>query len=153
MIAIVRVRGSIGTRWDIKKAFRLLRLKTCNQLSLLPESKQAFGMIRKVQDYATFGKISEKTLARLLEKRARLAGNKRLSLEALKEKKTASFEELAKKIIEGKSALKDFGIKPVFRLSPPKKGFERQGIKKPFKLGGALGDRGEKINELIERMV
>ena len=40
-----------------------------------------------------------------------------------------------------------------YRLSPPVKGFERKGIKVPFKLGGALGDRGVAINDLIKRMV
>lgn len=43
--------------------------------------------------------------------------------------------------------------KKFFRLHPPRKGFERKGIKKPFTVGGALGYRGEKINELIKRMV
>ncbi len=38
------------------------------------------------------------------------------------------------------------------RLCPPRKGYGRKGIKMPFKLGGAYGDRKEKINELIMRM-
>ena len=44
-------------------------------------------------------------------------------------------------------------LKPVFRLRPPKKGYERVGIKKPFSVGGALGYRKEKINELLEKMI
>jgi len=40
-----------------------------------------------------------------------------------------------------------------FRLNPPKGGFERKGIKKPFSKGGALGYRGSKINLLIKKMV
>ena len=43
--------------------------------------------------------------------------------------------------------------KKFFRLQPPKKGYGRKGVKQPFSVGGALGDRGEKINDLIERMV
>ena len=43
--------------------------------------------------------------------------------------------------------------KRFFRLAPPRKGFERKGIKKPFSVGGALGYRGSKINDLIRRMV
>jgi large subunit ribosomal protein L30 len=38
-------------------------------------------------------------------------------------------------------------------LHPPRGGFERKGIKIPFKVGGALGYRGEKINDLIKRML
>jgi len=41
----------------------------------------------------------------------------------------------------------------VFRLSPPLKGFERKGIKQPFNNKGALGDRKEKIIDLIKRMI
>ena len=40
-----------------------------------------------------------------------------------------------------------------FYLNPPRKGFERKGIKVSFKAGGALGYRGEKINDLIQRML
>jgi large subunit ribosomal protein L30 len=38
-------------------------------------------------------------------------------------------------------------------MSPPRKGFERKGIKISYSIGGALGDRKEKINELIVRMI
>jgi len=41
----------------------------------------------------------------------------------------------------------------VFFLSPPVKGFERKGVKKPFSRGGALGYRKDKMNELVKRMV
>ena len=40
-----------------------------------------------------------------------------------------------------------------FRLNSPRKGFGRKGIKKPFSTGGALGDRKDKINDLIKRML
>ncbi len=55
---------------------------------------------------------------------------------------------------KGTEALKkrDQG-KKFYRLAPPRKGFERKGIKVSFNKGGALGYRGEKINDLILRMV
>ncbi|MFT4312017.1 MAG: uL30 family ribosomal protein [Candidatus Woesearchaeota archaeon] len=43
--------------------------------------------------------------------------------------------------------------KKYIRLAPPRQGFERKGIKKPFSVGGALGDRKEAINDLLKRMV
>lgn len=43
--------------------------------------------------------------------------------------------------------------KKFFRLSPPRKGFGRKGIKTPFTMGGALGYRGKEINDLIKRMI
>lgn len=41
----------------------------------------------------------------------------------------------------------------VYFLAPPKGGFERKGIKIAFNDGGALGDRGDKIVDLIKKMV
>ncbi|MBI5389413.1 uL30 family ribosomal protein [Candidatus Woesearchaeota archaeon] len=43
--------------------------------------------------------------------------------------------------------------KSFFRLNPPTKGYGRKGIKIPFSRGGGLGERGQKINDLIQRMV
>jgi len=40
-----------------------------------------------------------------------------------------------------------------YRLNPPRKGFGRKGIKVAFSKGGALGNRKEKINDLLMRMV
>ena len=45
---------------------------------------------------------------------------------------------------------KDSGIKPVFRLSPPSGGFNAV---KEYYPKGDLGYRGEKINELLKRMI
>ncbi len=40
-----------------------------------------------------------------------------------------------------------------YNLHPPVGGFERKGTKKSFNAGGALGERGDKINDLIKRML
>ena len=49
--------------------------------------------------------------------------------------------------------LKQKTNKPFFRLNSPRKGFGRKGIKKAFSTGGALGERKDKINDLIQRML
>jgi large subunit ribosomal protein L30 len=40
-----------------------------------------------------------------------------------------------------------------YSLSPPRGGFERNGIKTPYTSKGALGYRGEKIQDLLKRMM
>jgi large subunit ribosomal protein L30 len=40
-----------------------------------------------------------------------------------------------------------------YALQPPRKGYGRKGVKLPFSTGGALGDRKEKINDLLLRMI
>jgi len=153
MIAAIRVRGNVNVNEGIERTMRLMRLHRVNHLVLLGEEKQTIKMLKKAESYITWGKISKETLSKVLEKRALLQGNKKPGEEFFKHAGIKSWSELGEKLVSGEKDIKDIGLKPVFRLRPPKKGFERKGIKKPFGIGGALGDREEKINELIERMV
>lgn len=63
-------------------------------------------------------------------------------------------EETHKMLIE-KRGEKDLegNVKKMFRLHPPRGGFERKGIKKSFVVGGVLGNRKEKMNDLIQKMI
>jgi large subunit ribosomal protein L30 len=40
-----------------------------------------------------------------------------------------------------------------YNLNSPRKGYGKKGVKDDFSHGGALGYRGDKINDLIRRMV
>lgn len=152
MYAAIRVRGEVNVRRDLRKTLEVLGLYHKNRLVLKPETKAIKAMLKKVESFITFGEIDEKTLARLLEKRARLSGDKKLDNDFLKENKLDSFQDLAKKVLTEKNLLKKMGIKKVFRLHPPRKGFERGGIKKLFSMGGATGYRSSEINVLIKKM-
>ncbi len=140
MYAVIRVRGNISVSPKTKKTLELLNLKAVNNMSIWPENKQALKMIKSVENYVTFGKISEELLKEIIEKKLK------------KKKLEKDSEKIIKEIIGGKK-LKEFEIENKFNLNPPKKGYGRKGIKKPFGLGGALGDRKEKINDLIKRMI
>jgi large subunit ribosomal protein L30 len=66
--------------------------------------------------------------------------------------KYTSIIALARAVKKGEVSYSSIvGFKPIFRLSPPRKGFE--GNKRSYQNGGALGYRGKDINELIERML
>jgi large subunit ribosomal protein L30 len=58
-------------------------------------------------------------------------------------------------LLKEKRGIKDpeGNLKPFFKLAPPVGGFERKGIKKPFSVGGVLGNRKEKINILLKKMI
>ncbi|RLJ03046.1 MAG: 50S ribosomal protein L30 [Candidatus Aenigmatarchaeota archaeon] len=60
-------------------------------------------------------------------------------------------EEILKKLMDKKNPAKQTDKKMIFRLPNPKRGFKS--IKKGFNEGGDLGYRGEKINELINRII
>ena len=153
-IAIIRVRGSIGIKKEIEDTMKMLRLYKKNTCVVLNNTQSCAGMLKKIKDYVTWGDINEPTIKLLLIKRGKLPGNKPLIEEYVKEKTKLTINDFVKEFISGKKQLKDIpGFKPFFRLKPPEKGFERKGIKKPFSLGGSLGYRKDKINELIHRMI
>jgi large subunit ribosomal protein L30 len=115
-LAIIRIRGSIDIKKDVKDTLKMLNLDKVNSCTIVENTPIIKGMLNKVKDYVTWGSINSES------------------------------EKMLSKI--------DNSTKTnVFRLNPPKGGFERKGVKKSFKIGGALGNRKEKINELIKKMV
>jgi large subunit ribosomal protein L30 len=151
--AVVRVRGSVGVRGDIADTLKMLRLHRVNHCVIVPNTETYKGMLNKAKDYITYGEVDKDTLVKLILKRGRLPGNKRLNEEKIKELMDLSVEELAEKIVNDEILLKNTPLKPVFRLHPPRKGYDKAGIKKPFSVGGALGYRGAEINTLLEKMM
>lgn len=153
MFAVIRIRGRSGIRKRTQKTLLFLGLKRINNLVLKKEDPSTIGMLKNAKDYITWGEIDAITLEKMLEKRAKTIGNKKITKEFLETIKISTIKELAKQLLEEKISLKKIGLKPVFNLTPPKKGFERKGIKKTFTQGGALGYRGKEINKLILKMI
>ena len=151
--AVVRVRGTVNVRHDIKKTLEMLRLNRVNHCVIVEDTPSYRGMLQKAKDYITWGEIEKDTLAELIRKRGRLLGDKPVDDEYIRSATPfKSIDELAGAIIGGKIRYRDIpNIKPVFRLHPPKKGYE--GIKRAYTVGGALGYRGKEINDLIRRML
>jgi len=144
MIAAVRIKGRVNVPQKIKDTLDMLRLRQKFVCSLYKETPQVLGMLKKAKAYISYGKINEATLKQLLLKRGRKEGDKSLT----EQEASNAF----KKIHEGKleEAYKE-GLKPFFRLSPPKGGFKKNSrLVWPQGIRGNLGD---KINELIESML
>lgn len=150
MYAIVRLRGEVNMRPEIKDTLSMLHLNRVNHCVVVREDEHYRGMIQVVKDYVAWGKVNAETLALLLEKRGRLSANRRLTDGTVNEVSPyKSIKELAEAVAAGTAGLKDFGIKPVFRLHPPRKG--HSGIKKTVKEGGELGFH-DSVADLITKM-
>lgn len=152
-LLVVRLRGIINIRGPIETTMNSLNLTRVNHATIVPDNATTRGMIWKVKDYVTFGVIDKDAAAQLLTKRAHLDGGDSLTDAHLAENSDyKSIADYAEALAAGKARMGDVpGMKPVLRLAPPRKGHE--GIKRSFKAGGALGDRGGKISELALRMV
>jgi large subunit ribosomal protein L30 len=153
-IAIIRIAGEQGLNEKIKTTFKLLNLHKKYNCVLVSNTPQLEGMLKVIKDNVTWGEIDKETIALLLEKRGRLPGNKPITSEYIKEKIKIDLNKFAEELFLEKNKIKDVdGLKPFFRLMPPRKGFERKGTKRHFSIGGALGYRKDKINDLIQRMI
>ncbi len=153
-IAVVRIKGKVNVKKEVEKTLQLLKLYKKHHCTILPNKKEIIGMLKKVDRYIAWGELDEKIAKKLIEKRGKLPGNKKITPEYIKEKTGKGVDEIAKEVTEEKIRLKDIpGLKQFFKLKPPTKGFERKGLKKPYSLGGVFGYRGKEINALLERMI
>lgn len=152
-VAIVRLRGKINIKPQIKDTLRYLRLNQVNHAVVLPENETTKGMLQTAKDYVTWGEVDAETLAEAIRTRGQLIGHKPVTDEHVKANTDfASIDDMAKAIVEGKFQYKELAdVKPLLRLHPARKGLE--GIKRSVQNGGALGYRGEGINDLIRRMM
>lgn len=149
---VLRIRGRVDVRKDIKETLKRLNLHRKFHATIVPSTSAYKGMLFKVKDYVAYGPADQNIIKELLIRRGKLVGNKPLTEKYIMERIRMSLDDLAKKIADGKISLRDVpGLKPVFRLNPPRGGFKRS-TKKHYTTGGELGYR-EDISSLILRML
>jgi large subunit ribosomal protein L30 len=152
-LVAVRIRGISDISQETRDTMMMLRL-TRNCHATLLDSRPAYnGMLRKSKNCITWGEVSKETIAELLKKRGRLVGDNKLTDEYAKELGYKSLDDLAEALFNVDVEFSSLpGVKPLFRLRPPSKGFKGK-IKKSFAAGGEAGYRGEAINDLLKRML
>jgi large subunit ribosomal protein L7e len=117
-------------------------------------------MVRRVEPYITYGYPSRATIKKLIYKRGYGKVNRsRIPLSdnaiiagELGKHGIVSIEDLIHEIVTVGPHFKEANnfLWP-FKLNSPKKGFEEK--RHPYHNGGAFGNREDKINELIKRML
>lgn len=71
MIAVIRIRGQIGIKQDVKETLFRLRLRRKYVCVVIEPTKENLGMIKKIRNFASYGEISEETYEKLVEKRGK----------------------------------------------------------------------------------
>jgi large subunit ribosomal protein L30 len=112
-------------------------------------------MLHKAKDYVTWGEVDADTVSSLISERGRMIGDKPVTNAVIKSgSKFSTIGALSKAIASGDARTSDVeGMKPVFRLHPPRGTKGWGGIKRSYVAGGALGFRGEAITDLVGRMI
>lgn len=151
-LAVIRVRGLSGVFREIDETLQMLHLTRNCHATLIDDRPSYLGMLRKAKDYLVWGEVSREGVVLLLRKRGKLVGNKKLTEQYVQGIGYESIDDLAEAIYALKVEYSSLsGVKPLFRLHPPKKGFKGK-VKKSYAAGGVTGYRGEVINDLIKRM-
>jgi len=152
---VIRVRSDRGVTKKIRDTMGMLNLTRVNHAVLVPEISTYEGMLKKVKDYVTWGKVDTETIQNLLSQRGRMMGGKPLTDSDVSAGSSFStISEFSEALSSGEVTTKQLdGLKPVFRLHPPRGSKGWGGIKRSFSVGGALGYRGEDIKDLVMRMI
>lgn len=140
MYCVIRIRGAVGVAPKAKKTLEMLNLRRANNASVWPETVQSKRMLKLVEHMVAFGKIDEASLKELIEKRGKVVEGK------------LDVKKIVEELSSGKTA-NQVGLVNCFKLSPPKGGFERKGVKTPYTQGGAYGDRKNNIGKLVMKMI
>ena len=138
-LAIIKLRSAINADAKATGVLNRLRMRKKLTLAVFKNTPEILAQMTVVKDYTTYGEIDAALFEEIMKKRG-------------KEYK-GPVEDSKKKIKYPFITYQGKKLRPFFALHPPIGGFERGGIKKPFQLHGALGYRGEKIKELIARML
>jgi len=152
-LVVVRIRGTVSAMKEARETLELLRLTHTNHAVIIDSRPAYKGMLQRVNNYVTWGEPTKETVAAMLQKRGRLAGQKKLTEEFVQKAGFKSIDDLAEQIVSCKAIYgKIEGVEPRFKLHPPSKGYKGQ-TKNAFRAGGEAGYRGEAINDLVKRMV
>jgi large subunit ribosomal protein L30 len=152
-ICAVRVRGTTRASREARETLQMLHLTRNNHAVLIDDRPSFLGMLKAAQNFITWGEVTKEMVHTLISKKGRVAGNKKLTEEYAQNAGFKTLEELAEAIFNCRVEYRKLpNVQPVFKLHPPSKGFKGK-IKKSYGMSGELGYRGEKINELVKRMV
>jgi large subunit ribosomal protein L30 len=152
---VIRARSDRGVTKKIRDTMLMLNLTRVNHATLNPDTVTYSGMLQKSKDYITWGEVDAETIENLLKERGRMVGDKPVDDATIKAASNYNtVAAFAKAMAAGKATMKDVdGLKPIFRLHPPRGSKGWGGIKRAFTIGGALGFRGEAISALVGRML
>ncbi|MBR9675784.1 50S ribosomal protein L30 [Candidatus Woesearchaeota archaeon] len=135
-------KGAEKKKEEKPKTKKLVVIRIRGVTGIRKDIKDTLDMLRLYKKHFCVVLRSDKPTVGMIKKVKDYVTWGEISEEALKE---------LKKKREAKYA--DNTPKPFFRLHPPIGGFERKGIKKPFSIGGVLGDRKQKIDDLLKKMM
>lgn len=145
---------------QVKKIFRLFRLRQLNNGVFIRINKATLNMLQRIEPYVTYGYPTRATIAKLIYKRgfvkvirSRIPITDNTIIEQnLGKNQINSIEDLIQEISSvGPNFKQANNFLWPFKLNNPRGGWLNKNH--PFQKDGDWGNREEKINELIKKML
>jgi large subunit ribosomal protein L30 len=77
MIAVIRIKGDVGLRNEVRETLQRLNLKKKYSCILIEKPKaEELGMIEKIRDFVAFGELNNETHKKLIEARGKFSKSK-----------------------------------------------------------------------------
>jgi len=160
LVFVVRIRGINGVSPKVRKVLQLFRLLQINNAIFIKANKATLNMLRLIEPYVAFGYPNLKTVRELVYKRGFAKVNKnRIPITdnaiietALSKENIICVEDLVHEIFTvGANFKKATNFLWPFKLNTPTGGWKVK--RNHFIEGGDYGNREDKINELVQRMI
>ena len=152
LLLVLNIHGKINSSAPVRKALAELKVERRFTASVVTDDPTTTGMLKLCKDYVAWAPADAELLATLFEKRGMVSESARLDGPALKAMGFKKHKELADKMMkEGLRLSQVQGVRPFFRLAPPKGGF-RISLRRQFSERGLLGNN-PRLPELVRRMV
>lgn len=149
---VVNLHGMINSPAPVRKALEELKVSRKFSASVVTDDAPTVGMLKLCKDRVAWAPVDVEFLAVLLKQRGMVTSEKVLDAASLKKLGYKSHEGLAEKMVKDQLRLSAIeGIRPFFRLAPPKGGF-KQSMRRQFSERGLLGNN-PKLEEIVRRMV
>jgi len=152
LFLVVNLHGKINSSAPVRKALEELRVERKFTATVVPDDPSTAGMLGLCKDYVAWTPLDSELLTTLLEKRGMVSESRRLGDEALARLGFKEHRELAEKILKENARLSSVkGVRPFFRLSPPRGGFKAS-LRRQYTEKGVMG-RNPKLPEIVRRMI
>jgi large subunit ribosomal protein L30 len=152
LLLVLNLHGAINSPGPVRKALVELKVVRRFSASVVPADPSTLGTLKLCKDHVTWAPIDADLLTTLLKKRGMVSATKALDSASLKKMGYRDHEDLAVKMVRGEMRLSAVeGLRPFFRLAPPRGGFKRS-MRRASSEKGLLGSN-PKLSELVRRML
>ncbi len=152
LILVLNLHGTINSSEPVRRGLEELKVSKRFTASVVTEDASTLGLLKLCKGRVAWSQIDADLLTALLKKRGMVTSTKALDAGSLKKMGYKDHGELAAKMLKDGMRLSAVeGLRPYFRLAPPKGGFKLS-MRRAASEHGVLGSN-PKLGDLVRRMM